>query len=78
YEQLSRRFAETPSKSLPQNRARFYEDAVAMLAEARQAQTSWDELGERNFARCVERLAHYADVPSTLVASTVLQKAGEL
>ena len=78
FEQLSRRFAATPSRSLPQNRARFFEEAVSMLAEARKAQSTWDELGERNFARCVERLAHYAEVPSTLVASMVLQKAGEL
>ena len=78
FEQLSRKHAAVPNKSLPQNKARFFEECVAMLAEARQAQTSWDDLGERNFARCVERLAQYADVPSTIVASLVLQKAGEL
>jgi hypothetical protein len=78
YEQLSRKFAATPSKSLPQNRARFFEEAASMLAEARRSQTSWDDLGERNFARCLERLAHYAEIPSALVASIVLQKAGEL
>lgn len=78
YEQLSRKFASVTNKSLPQNKARFYEEAVALLAEARQDQGQWDELQERNFARCVERLAQYADMPSTLVASMVLQKAGEL
>lgn len=78
FEQLARRYASTANRSLPQNRARFFEEALAMLVEARQAQTSWDDLGERNFARCVERLANYAEVPSTLVASMVLQRAGEL
>lgn len=78
YEQLSRKFAAVPNKSLPQNKARFFEEAVSLLAEAREAQKEWDELGERNFARCIERLSQYSDVPSTIVASMVLQKAGEL
>jgi hypothetical protein len=78
YEQLSRKFAAVPQKSLPQNKARFFEEAVAFLAECRREQTTWDEMGERNFARCVERLAQYSEVPSTIVASFVLQKAGEL
>src|SRR5579862_4200221 len=33
YEQLSRKFAATPNKSLAQNRARFFEEAASMLAE---------------------------------------------
>lgn len=78
FEQLSRKFAAVPNKSLPQNKARFFEDAMAILVEARKGQTEWDDLGERNFARCIERLAQYSDVPSTIVATLVLQKAGEL
>jgi hypothetical protein len=78
YEQLSRKFAAVTNKSLPQNKARFFEEAVSLLAEAREAQKEWDDLGERNFARCIERLAQYSEVPSTIVASMVLQKAGEL
>ncbi len=78
YEQLSRRFAAVSNKSLPQNRARFFEEAVALVADARKDQANFDDLGERNFARCIERLAQYAEVPSTLVAVQVLQKAGEL
>jgi hypothetical protein len=78
YEQLGRKFASVPNKSLPQNRARFFEEAVSLLAEARREQTSWDDFGERSFARCLERLAQYAEVPSTIVANTVLQRAGEL
>ncbi len=78
YEQLSRRYAAISSKSLPQNRARFFEEAVALIAEARQSQTNWDELGERNYARCLERLSQYSDVPSTLCAIEVMKRAGEL
>ncbi len=78
YEQLGRKFAAVPNKSLPQNRARFFEEAIALVAEARQQQESWDDLGERNFARCLERLSQYSEVPSTIVARLVLQKCGEL
>ncbi len=78
YELISRRYAAVPNKSLPQNRARFFEEAVSLLADARRSQTSWDDLGERNFSRCIERVAQYTEVPSTLVASIVLQRAGEL
>jgi hypothetical protein len=78
YEQLGRRYAAVSNKSLPQNRARFFEEAVAIVAEARQNQATYDELAERNFARCIERLSQYSEVPSTLVAIQVLKAAGEL
>ena len=78
YEQLSRRYAAVTNKSLPQNRARFYEEAVAMIAETRLAITNWDDLSERNFARCLERVAQYAELPSALVALDVLRRANEM
>jgi len=78
YEQLGRRFASVANKSLPQNRARFYEEAVSLVAEARREMQAYDELAERNFARCIERLAHYAEVPSTIVGLDVLRRAAEL
>lgn len=78
YEQLSRRFAAVTNKSLPQNRARFFEECVELIAQARRDQANYDDLGERNFARCLERLAQYSEVPSTIVAAQVLQRAGEL
>jgi len=78
YEQLSRRYAAVTNKSLPQNRARFYEEAVALIADTRRDQENFDDLGERNFARCLERLAQYSEVPGTLVAADVLRRAGEL
>jgi hypothetical protein len=78
YEQLGRRFAAVSNKSLPQNRARFLEEAVELVAEARRRQATYDEAGERNFARCLERLAQYAEMPSTWIARIVLERAGEL
>jgi hypothetical protein len=68
YEQLSRAYAAIPNKSLPQNRAKFYEEGVRLVVEARKANSNEDDLNERNYARCLERLAQYSDVPSTLVA----------
>jgi hypothetical protein len=78
YEQLSRRFAAVPNRSLPQNRARFFEEAVEIIVEARKSQTNFDDLGERNFARCIERVAQYTEIPSTVVAKEILSRAGEL
>jgi len=78
YETLSRKYAAIPNKSVPQNRAKFYKESVDYLAQSRKEQTSRDELGERNFARCIERLAQYSELPSTLVALAVLQASGEV
>ncbi len=78
YEQLSRRYAAVNNKSMPQNRARFFEEAVAIVAEARQGMSTYDEQGERNFARCLERIAQYTDIPSAIVGMYVLQRAGEI
>lgn len=78
YEQLSRRFAAITQKSLPQNRARFLIEAVSIVAEARKNQESFDELGERNFARCLERIAQYTEIPAAIVATQVLERAGEI
>ncbi len=78
YEQLSRIYAAIPNKSLPQNRAKFYHDAVKSLADSRREQTQRDDLSERNFARCIERVAQYSEVNSTVVAIDVLRAAGEL
>ncbi len=78
YEQLSRRFSAMTNRSLPQNKARFYVEALELVAEARKEQQDNDESSERNFARCLERISQYSDVPSTLVAEEVLKRAGEL
>jgi hypothetical protein len=78
YDQLSRRFAAVSNKSLPQNRARFFEEAVELIAEARKQVTNFDDAGERSFARCLERLAQYCEIPSVVAAIHVMQRVGEL
>lgn len=78
YESLARRYAAVSNKSLPQNRARFYEEAIETVVEARKGMPNLDEQQERNFARCLERVSQYTEVPGTLVALDVLRRAGEL
>lgn len=78
YEQLSRRFSAITNRSLPQNKARFYAEAIEIVAETRMEHQSADDMSERNFARCLERISQYCDVPSTIVAQDVLTRAGEL
>jgi hypothetical protein len=78
YEQLSRRYAAVTNRSLPQNRARFFEEAVSIIVEARKEQTAFDDPGERNFARCLERVAQYTEVSSVIVAREVLSRSGEI
>ena len=67
-----------PNKSLPQNRARYLEESVKVMAEAKKGYGQMDDLAERTFARCLERVAQYSEVPSTVVAQRVLQAVGEL
>ncbi len=76
FEQLARRYAATQNKSLPQNRAKFFKEGVELVAAALKNQPERDDVNERNFGRCIERIAQYSEVPSTLVAAMVLEKAG--
>ena len=78
YEQLGRLFAAVANKSLPQNRARFLEGSVKILAEAKKGYGSMDDLAERTFARCIERVAQYSEVPAAIVAQRVLEASGEI
>lgn len=75
YEQLSRKYAATPSRSLPQNRAKFFLEAVDIVAEALLETPINDDLAERNYARCLERIATYCELPSAYVAIRVLERS---
>ena len=75
YEKLSRRFGEMENRSLPQNRARFFIEAVDIVADALIEKPVTDDMDERNFARCIERIAQYTEIPGALVAARVLEKA---
>jgi hypothetical protein len=74
YESLSRAYAATPNRSLPQNRAKFFLEAVNVVAEALIETPITDDMAERNYARCLERIASYSDLPSTFVAVKVLER----
>lgn len=75
YEQVSRKFAGLANKSMPQVRAKFFEECVALMADSLKTIPKDDENGERNYARCIERIATYADLPSTYVAIRVMEKS---
>lgn len=75
YDQLSRKYAAVPNKSLPQNRANFFREAIDLLVEARHSMPIKDDLAERNYARCIERVSQYSEVPSVLVALAVADKS---
>jgi len=78
YEQLSRAYASIPNRSMPQSRARYYRDAIEIVAKATKIHPVADDLSERNYARCLERIAQYSEVPSVLVALAVEDKISSL
>lgn len=75
YEQLSRKYAATPQRSLPQNRAKFFLEAVEIVATALIETPIADDMAERNYARCLERIATYCELPSAYVGVKVLEKS---
>lgn len=78
YEQLARTFAAVTNKALPQNRAKFLEEAIKVVADARKDITDRDDLSERNFARCIDRVAQYSEAPAIVIAHMVLQRTEEI
>ncbi len=77
YEQIGRKYAAISNKSMPQSRAMFYREALEIVVQARKSQNHHDELSERNFARCIERVSQFSEVPSVLVALDVMSMTGE-
>lgn len=74
YEQLTRMNAGTTNKSLPQNRAIFLREAIEIVVDALREAPIRNDLDERNYARCLERVAQYADCPSVIVAQMVYDR----
>ena len=74
YEQVSRKYAGLANKSMPQVRAKFFDECVDLMVESLKTIPKDDENGERNYARCIERIATYADLPSTFVALRVAER----
>ncbi len=72
YEQVGRKFAETPARSLALNRARYMAQAIEMVREALTRLPLETEHDERQLNRVIERIASNAEVPPTMVAWLVL------
>jgi len=77
YDQISRKFAAIPNKSLPQNKALFFRESLDIIVDGLKTVGANDDMGERNYARCIERVASYAELPSTIVALMILQRQEE-
>lgn len=75
YDQLSRAYSALPNRSLPQNRAKYFNEAVEIVAQSLLDTPINDDLAERNYARCLERIAQYTELPSTFVALRVLDRS---
>ncbi len=75
YVQLGRSFSQMQNRTLPQNRAQYLIDSINLLADALAETPVTDDASERSYARCIERVAQQADVPSTYVAHRVLDRA---
>ncbi|HLJ56163.1 MAG TPA: hypothetical protein VKT77_14075 [Chthonomonadaceae bacterium] len=70
YEQLSRLFAQSPHRALPQGKARYANEALYLLVEAMDTiyPENPDEHTERNLARAIDRIAMNSDIPAPVVA----------
>jgi len=70
YDYVSRTYSTTPLRQLPQGKARYLKEALAYLCNAMEQlyPANPDENVERLLARVIDRIAHSADVPATLVA----------
>lgn len=73
YEQMGREFGALEHKALPQVRARFMLWCVDLVA-AHLHGTTHSEDDERNFSRCVDRIAAYADANHTYIAAMILER----
>lgn len=73
YEYAARTYSALPSRTLPQNKARYLTDMLYALADAVDQLVGGtpDETIERQYARVLERVAANAEVPATLVAMEV-------
>ena len=75
-EQVSRRYAGTPLRQLPQARARYLQEAVRIISDGMDHlynPESADELSERSLARVIEKVATLAELPGPMVALELLR-----
>jgi hypothetical protein len=73
YDQMGREFGALENKAMPQVRARFMLWCVDLVA-AHLHGTAHSDDDERNFSRCVDRIAAYADANQTYIAAMILER----
>ena len=75
-EQVSRRYAGTPLRQLPQVRARYLQEAIRIISDGMDhlynSETA-DELSERALSRVIERVATLMEMPGPMVAMELLR-----
>jgi len=72
YEQVGRKFAETPGRSLASNRARYLNEMITFVRDALTRLPLETEADERQLNRIIERIATNVDAPSAIVAWFIL------
>lgn len=72
YEQVGRKFAETPGRSLASNRARYLNEMIAFVRDALTRLPIESEADERQLNRIIERIANNVDAPAAVVAWLIL------
>jgi hypothetical protein len=72
YEQVGRKFAETPGRSLASNRARYLNEMIAFVRDALTRLPVETEADERQLNRIIERIATNVDAPAAVVAWLIL------
>lgn len=81
-EQVSRKYATTPMRQLPQMRARYLVEAITIVVDAMRTlypqEGAADELTERSFSRLIERLASLVEMPPADIADRILRRRGEI
>jgi hypothetical protein len=74
---MAREFGSLSNKGLPQVRAQFLLRCVDLcVSEIKAGRMSEDD--HRNFARCLERIAAYTEMPATYAATMILEKTGSI
>ena len=70
YEQLSRLFAQSSYRGLPQGKARYANEALYLLVEAMEKMLpeNPDDHTERNLARAIDRIATSSEISASVVA----------
>ncbi|HLK60349.1 MAG TPA: hypothetical protein VKU00_27560, partial [Chthonomonadaceae bacterium] len=69
-EQVTRLYSQVPNRALPQNKARYANEALYTLVEAMDTlyPDDPDDIAERGLARVLERIAGNSEIPAPMLA----------